>query len=187
MPQSLLQRLKPLCPTCWTARTGAVNAIIKDYGILLEALEEIQQTICDDHALKAGGLLHALNQFSTLFGLKLSHLLYSAAETVSLTLQRKDITLQDTLCAVEVATAYYRRLRSEEEFDRLYDRTVVLADYRNGQPQLHLEIDEGRHGWMVEVLSIRFLLRKLIFARCTYFEACDLLSGALEERFSSEW
>ena len=112
-PESAV-RLKPLCPTRWTARTGTVNAIIKDYGILLEALEEIQQTTRDDHGLKAGGLLHALNQFSTLFGLKLSHLLYSAAETVSLTLQRKDITLQDALCAVEVATSYYRRLRSEE-------------------------------------------------------------------------
>jgi hypothetical protein len=85
-----------------------VNAIIKDYGILLEALEKIQQTTRDDHGLKAGGLLHALNQFSTLVGLKLSHLLYSAAETVSPTLQRKHITLQDALCVVEVATAYYR-------------------------------------------------------------------------------
>ena len=44
--------LKPLCPTRWTVRTAAVDAIIKDYTILLETLEEIHSTTADDYGAK---------------------------------------------------------------------------------------------------------------------------------------
>lgn len=33
--------LKPLCPTRWTARTAAIDAILKDYTLLMETLEEM--------------------------------------------------------------------------------------------------------------------------------------------------
>ena len=103
---------------------------------MLEALEEAYGTTRDDYGLKAGGLLHALEQFNTLFGLKLSHLLYSAAETVSLTLQRKDIAMHDALGAVETAKTHYKRLRSKKEFDLFYDGTAAMAvKHRIGQPQ----------------------------------------------------
>ena len=129
--------LKPLCPTRWTVRTAAVDAIIKDYTILLETLEEIHSTTADDYGLKAGGLLQSMETFNTLFGLKLAHTLFSAAEQVSLTLQKRDITLQDAFCAVNAAKAYYERIRSEEEFDRFYKATTELADkYTIGEPVL---------------------------------------------------
>ena len=72
--------LKLLCPTRWTARTVAINAILKDYNVLLEVLEEIHITTPDEYETKASGLLHLLEKFNTLFGLKLSYLLFSAAE-----------------------------------------------------------------------------------------------------------
>ena len=53
----------------------------------LETLEEMNLTTHDEYGLKAGGLLHSLNKFSSLFGLRLSYLLFSAAEQVSFTLQ----------------------------------------------------------------------------------------------------
>ena len=51
--------------------------------------------------------MHVLNQFSTLFSLKLSRL-YHAAETVSHTLQRKNIIFKDAIDAVQTVMAYYR-------------------------------------------------------------------------------
>ena len=36
--------LKLLCPTRWTARTVAINAILKDYNVRLEVLEEVHMT-----------------------------------------------------------------------------------------------------------------------------------------------
>lgn len=42
--------------------------------------------------------------------------LFSAAEQVISALQKRDITVRDTLSAVEAAKAYYHGLRSEEEY-----------------------------------------------------------------------
>ena len=40
--------LKPLCPTRWTARTAAIDAILKDHTLLMETLEEIHATTHDE-------------------------------------------------------------------------------------------------------------------------------------------
>lgn len=37
----------------WLARAGAINAILKDYKVLIEALEEIYDTTKDEYGLKA--------------------------------------------------------------------------------------------------------------------------------------
>ena len=47
-------------------------------------------TTPDEYGTKASGLLHLLEKFNTLFGLKLSYLLFSAAEQLSLSLQKKN-------------------------------------------------------------------------------------------------
>lgn len=81
--------LKPLCPTRWTVRPAAVDAVIKDYTVLMETLEEIHATTCDEYGLKAGGFLQSLEMFNTLVGLRLVLTLFSVAEHVSLTLQKR--------------------------------------------------------------------------------------------------
>ena len=39
--------LKSFCPTRWTARTAAIDAIITDYSVLLQTLQEIHETTHD--------------------------------------------------------------------------------------------------------------------------------------------
>ena len=119
--------LKPLCPTRWTVRTADLDAILKDYEVLLETLHEIHQTTHDEYGMKAGGLLQSLEKFSTFFGIKLCHLLFSAAEKVSSTLQRKDITLAEALTAVETAKSYYEQIRADDTFLKFYNRIVTEA------------------------------------------------------------
>ena len=63
--------LKPLCPTRWTAWTAAINAILKDYPVMMDTLEEIQITTHNECGLKASGFLHSLKKFNTLFGHRL--------------------------------------------------------------------------------------------------------------------
>ena len=110
--------IKSLCITRWTARTSAIEAVIKDYSILIEAMAEINSTTHDEYGLKAGGILSALEKFSTLFGLKLGRILFTTAEEVSKSLQAKDTTLQQALSSVDLASAFYRRQRTDEEFNR---------------------------------------------------------------------
>lgn len=47
--------------------------------------------------IKANGCLHSLEKFNTLFGLRLTHILFGATEEVLLLLQRKDIAIQEAL------------------------------------------------------------------------------------------
>ena len=109
-------------------RTAAIDAILKDYTVLIGTLEEVHATTHDEYGLKANGCLHSLEKFGTFFGLRLAHILFGATEEVSLLLQRKDIAIQDALAGVETAKAYFKRLRSEDEFERFYDATVKLAE-----------------------------------------------------------
>jgi len=80
--------LKSLCPTRWTARTGAVDAILKDYDILLETLEKVHQSTHDENGMKAGGLQQSLEKFNSFFCFRLCNLLFSTAEQLSSTLQK---------------------------------------------------------------------------------------------------
>ena len=64
----LVVNVKLLCVTHWTARHGAFEAVLKDYTILMETMEDISMTTCDDHGVKASGILHLMEEFSTLFG-----------------------------------------------------------------------------------------------------------------------
>ena len=63
--------VKPLCPTHWTVRTEAMEAVIKQYSLLMETMEEVHCTTRDEYDLKAAGVLGALEKFVIFFGLKL--------------------------------------------------------------------------------------------------------------------
>jgi len=63
--------IKPLCLIRWTARHVAIEAVLKDYGLLLEIMEEIHLTTHDEYGMKAGGVLTSLLSFQTYFDLEL--------------------------------------------------------------------------------------------------------------------
>lgn len=177
--------LKPLSTTRWTARTAAIDTILKDYVVLMETMEEVQATTHDEYGLKAGGCLHSLEKFGTLFGLRLAHILFGATEQVSLLLQKKDIAIHEALSGVDTAKAYFSRLRSDEEFDSFYDATLKIAEQLSiNQPVLPRRrrcpsrLDDGAEPHQYS--SPKEYHRRM------YFEACDLLITELEERFESQ-
>ena len=104
---------------------------------------------------------------------------------MSLVLQKKNISIQDALSAVDAAKIYYHRLRSEEEFNRFYVATVQIAEQHTiGQPELPRyrrrppRYEDG--GEPHQYSSARG------YYRHTFFEACDLLSAELEDRFEDQ-
>ena len=129
--------IKPLCPTRWTARTGAINAILSDYSVLMETLDEIHQTTIDEYGLKAGGLLSSMENFSLLFGLKLGYLIFGASETLSKTLQEKDTTMHEAVRAVNLAKSFYEWQRTDLAFESFYKDVLQTAQKLEiGEPQL---------------------------------------------------
>ena len=116
--------IKPLCLTRWTVRTGAIDAVLKDYAVVMDTMEEVNRTTRNEHGLKAGGDLAALQKFETLFGLKLGHILFEPAEEVSKTLQGKDTSIQEAVSTVNLEKRFYQQQREYTKFDRLYYRVV---------------------------------------------------------------
>ena len=117
-------------------RTDAFEAVIKQYSVLMEAMEEIHCTTRDEYGLKAAGVLAALEKFEIFFGLKLGHLLFGAAEETSKTLQAKDTSVKEAVSAVNVTRSFYQRQRSDEAFDQFYECVVAQAS--------NLEISEPK-------------------------------------------
>ena len=55
-----------------------------------------------------------INDFDTFFGLKLAYLIFSAAEQLSINIQRQDITVQDGSLQCSASYHYLRSLRNEK-------------------------------------------------------------------------
>ena len=99
----------PLCPTRWMVKTSAIDAILKHYPALLDTFETINAESHDDHGCRARGVFLSLLQcYETLFGLHLSHLIFSATEQTRRSLQSQDTSVQETLSAVNIALAFIK-------------------------------------------------------------------------------
>ena len=123
--------LRPLCPTRWTVRTCAIDATLKNYQTLLEALETINAESYDDYGRRADGVLSLLRQFDTFFELNLSHLIFSATEQTS---RAKDISVQEALNAVNLTVAFLKRQRIDTAYQLFYSLVVTKAKKYTDDP-----------------------------------------------------
>ena len=175
------RNLKPLCPTRWTVR---IKAVLDSY----EALKETCKDVADEGAdvgLKADGtMLKRLKQFSTLFGLRLSYLVFSAGEELSRTLQSKDCNIQEATNFSNLTGNYYKRMRSDEEFNSFYDGIVKESEDKTKPPSLGRQrkaparLDDGASGHCFSSPKA--------FHRQQYFEVLDLVYQELLRRFDQK-
>lgn len=76
-------------------------------------MEDISHTTNNECGQRANGVLSSLDKFDSVFGLKLGYFYLKLR-----TLQKKDTNLQVAITAANLATNYYTRLRTDEEFDK---------------------------------------------------------------------
>ena len=112
--------LRPICPTRWTVRTAAINAVLNNYAALKQALQIIGESSYDDYRRRASGLLALMDNYDTYFGLKLSYLIFSGTEQTSINLQMKDTSVQEALSGAKLAKSYLQRMRSDNSFQQFY-------------------------------------------------------------------
>ena len=128
--------LKPLCPTRWTVRAGAISAILDNYESLLSTLQEVYTTGRDEYALRAGGFVRQLQLFSTFFGLKLCLVIFSPTEQLSHTLQSKDITIQEARGAAHITEKFLGRQRTDTAFEEFYKAVNSASENLTDEPVL---------------------------------------------------
>ena len=162
--------LKLLCPTRWTVRTKAIEAVLSNYSFLQRTLEEIQ-TGKDEYALKAVRYGNTMCKFSTFFGLKLSYLIFSATEQLSTILQAKNTSLQEAVRASQLAIQYIQRQRLDTAFDTFYEQALSSStDLTDPPALLRFRKSSSFSGPKQYYHSI-------------YFEALDTVGNELQQRF----
>ena len=173
--------IRTLCPTRWTVRTGAMQAIITNYEALRETMEAASQGT-DDCSRRANGMLALMDRFSTFFGLKFSILLFSITEQMLIHLQNKDTTVEDGYHIVAMCIKAIERLRTDCSFKDFFDSVKEEASGKCDEPilpryrRLPRRIDDGstpEHRYS----SVEEYYRK------EYFQAIDTIKGDLENRF----
>ena len=173
--------LRPLCPTRWTVRHSAIDSILKNYQALLSALQVIQQGH-DEYAAKARGLLMQLESFDIFFSLKLSYLVFAAAEQFSINLQAKDTTVGEGLKGANLLRSYLSSLRDEEKFSTFYGNVVKSSEGLTDDPILPRyrraprPLDDGAHPHRFTCPKDRY--------RQAYFEVLEQACGEIENRFN---
>ena len=87
--------IKPL--SRWYEQKQSVLCMIKRYSVIIDAMEEVNQTTHVEYGLKAAGVLATLEKFEMLFYLKWGHLLFSATEQTSrVTTSKRHICLRSS-------------------------------------------------------------------------------------------
>ena len=173
--------LKPLCPTRWTVRTAALKAVLENWSVLCSELEIIQLESSGEPSRKACGLLAMMDKFSVYFGLRVSHLLFSAAEEVSKSLQRKEFSAQEAYLSICQLHTFLDRQRSSTVFEEFFVQTVELSKDLTEPPvlprprRLPKRIDDGSKEH--QFTSVDDYYRK------QYYKVIDLMKGELDRRF----
>ena len=173
--------IKPPCPTRWTVRTGALDAIIKNYEVIYTELDIVGKDSNDESSNKSSGLKALMEKFSTFFGLKLSFMVFSAMEELSKTLQSSDLNAQEASSAAASALKFLKRQRSDDQFITFYHSVVSEAKDHTDPPTLPKQkrmpkrFDDGS-------VNHHFSTPEDYY-RKQYFEVLDLLAAEIERRF----
>ena len=173
-------RLRTLCPTRWTIRHTSINSILLNYETFLKTLEDVQNG-SDEYAAKASGLHARIELFDTYFGLKLAHLVFSAAEQFSTNLQAEDITIQEATRGAELLVSHLKTLRTEAQFNRFYEQVLAESLKLTDEPKLPRNRKIPKRYNQGEP-SHQYLVPKDKY-RHTYFETLELAFGEVERRF----
>ncbi|CAF2781386.1 unnamed protein product [Rotaria sp. Silwood2] len=128
-------KLKSLCPTRWTVRAASMNSLIINYDLVETSLNEIISE-GGPPSIMANGYLEQLYKFSTYFGLKLGHLIFSPTEEISCSLQRIENCLQDVLCAIKTLIGYLQRIKCIEYFKTFYELMLKEAELLTEEAEL---------------------------------------------------
>ena len=175
--------IRTLCPTRWTMRSGAMQAIISNYEELQDKMKASSHG-SDDCSRRANGIMALMERFSTYFGLKLSILIISITEQMSIHLQSKERSVEDGYFVVDTYLKSLKKLRSDTEFKKFFDTVkqdcVDICDPptlpRRRQISRSIDTGSSQH----EFTSVDEFYRK------EYFEVIDNVTGLLENRFQQE-
>lgn len=121
--------LKPLCPTRWTVRVAAIEAVLCNYAALQLALADVADENCGrDIGRKARGIQLMMEKFEFLFALHVGLELLRGLEALSKILQGSSLSAAEAKAAADVEVARLRRIRGDDNaFETLWAKVEDSA------------------------------------------------------------
>lgn len=115
---------RPLCPTRWSVRIGAINGILQSYQVLLEQLFELSQST-EDVTARATGLHDKLEKSQTLLALYICQEIFTPAELLSNALQGSAMSVSGAIEATNVVIETLANKRTDDMFDVLWQKWLL--------------------------------------------------------------
>lgn len=177
--------LKPLCPTRWTVRTPAIDAILGQYEAVLAALEEMASSNTSDTASRANGLHERFQKGTTVLGLFLAKEVMMGLEGLNTSLQGRGKTVGGMLSAVACVKKHFQSQRTEEAFITVYTSETDLVTSLDIEPikMPHLRKPQRRHAGPAEPYVPS---TDQEYYRVQFFQVLDIVTTQLTKRFEQE-
>ena len=143
-----VRNIKPLCPTRWLIRLPAIQAMLQQYGTILEALQEASHGDCSSEIkVRVTGLHYKFQDGSTLMCLVMAKRIITPLECLNKALQAKSATVASMLEATLQVKEQLIALRTEEQLEKIMreiEETIAKLELdpmrlpRNKQPPKRL-------------------------------------------------
>ena len=179
------QQIRPMCPTRWLVRVSAIQALVRQYELVLDCLEEMSLPAAGSNvAARASGLRVQLCKGSTLLALKMALKVFGLLEMLNRSLQARYQTVSGMLAAVDETLCGLRNLHTDEKFNQLLsDTSEIISELdleemqvpRQRKPPSRYTRDSDGH--VANSTTVCDYYRPL------YFLLVDTAVKQLEERF----
>lgn len=125
--------IRPLCPTRWTVRSPAIRAVLSQYTMVLNALDEMAAGHSES-ASRAEGLRVRLQQGVVVLGLLLALDVISELEVLNASLQKNTQTMEGMLSAVSLVQDSLKSKRNTEHFEAIFKEAEDKCDSLSLEP-----------------------------------------------------
>ena len=176
--------VRVLCPTRWTVRAQALKSIVDNFNVLCELWDESLEHVKDtEMKARIQGVAAQMKAFDFFFGVSLGFLLLQHSDNLSRTMQRADMSAAEGQEVVAMTLSTLCALRNEPSFDmfwrRVCDSSSALGVDRATLPRrrkIPRRLDDGAAPAFPETVEEHY--------RVIYFEALDLITSCIKDRFN---
>ena len=176
--------IRVLCPTRWTVRAEALQGILQNYQVLVELWSELLNDMKDSDArARILGVASQMQKFEYYFGICLGDLILHHSDNLSKTLQKTDISASEGQEVAKMTLKTLSSLRSEENFEFFWERVTKTAkDLDISDPLLPQQRKMPKR-YEIGNAQPEFVATPDHYFKCIYFEALDLITTCISERF----
>jgi len=174
------QSIRPLCPTRWTVRTGAIRSLLNQYQPVKEMASGKS-----DSASRANGLLERLQKGNVVLGLLLALEVTEELECLNKALQSRTQTVNGMLAAVTCVKESIAEKRTPDKFQSLYNKASQMCEKLNLSP---IEMPRVRNPpkRLAGKAAAHVPPSSVDYFRTEFFKVLDTVSMQFTERFENE-